>query len=382
MSTPSRGSARSRAPHTLIIAAAALLLVAGGVVVTEVRATEPRPDLRALAEQEALVRAQPDNAVAFNDLGNLLELNDRPADAETAYLRAITLDPHNTSARFNLALLLMQRSAFKKAEEQLEAVIAADPKHAWAHYELGVLVARRGERGRAIDLYARAFALDPTLSFAEVNPQIIDNRLMTSALLTAQRYFETPIVKVPRQYGDPVRIAALLLGVDPPAQGASFGDVVEGARQLSANDLATADREADAGVAETADTEAPPIAGALLVEEDAPGRDERVLTSDDLESGNRTGETIGGAAPTSQRGPGSVFNRYRPPTTRTQPTTRAVPPSTGGSVIVAPIPPGAQGQGVDRQGEEENQRNQQRFQPSRRSSAQLDLVLEREEIAG
>ena len=74
-----------------------------------------------------------------------------------------------------------------------------------------MLYDERGERTNAIDQYARAFACDPGLSFASNNPHIIDNRLSTEALLISKRYRTSSAVRVPRQYGDPQRIAELML---------------------------------------------------------------------------------------------------------------------------------------------------------------------------
>jgi tetratricopeptide repeat protein len=150
----------------------------------------------------------------FNDLGNVLLLAAQPEKAEAAYRKAIELDPNKSSALFNLALLLQQRGEPREAMQLYRRVVKLDPRHAWAHYEIGTLHESWGQDSRAVDEYAQAFALDPQLAFPEVNPHIVENKLVTQAMMRAYRNdFTQP--QAPRVYDDPNRIATLL--VPPPA---------------------------------------------------------------------------------------------------------------------------------------------------------------------
>jgi len=367
---------------------------------------------RALAAQEALVAAGGSDPVAWNDLGNLHGLAGEFGEAEAAYRRAIALDDHQTSARFNLALLLMQRGQNDEAAERLEQVLALDPEDAWAYYQLGILVEARGERERAIDLYAHAFALDPTLTFAESNPHIIDNHLVTPALLTAQRYVKHRTAsQVPRQYGDGGRIAALMLrGETQDAAPQTTATAPEGptsnGQQAPENQQRSPGQQVLAPSVNHRETSEQPAtnaygAGALAGEDESAGQSEssepgRVLTSEDLDANSHAGEAVGGRATRGARTPGAVFNRYRPPQ-NAQPNARTPNARTpnapaagggrrvGGVVPVVPASPGANapranapdgpGAAKDRQGEAERGRSE-RFRPLQRSSAQLDLVLE------
>jgi hypothetical protein len=146
----------------------------------------------------------------FNDLGNLLMLVPQPAEAEVAYRKAIELDANKASALFNLGLLLQQRGDLREASDLYERALKADPNHAWAHYQLGSIQELRGQTSKAVDSYARAFALDPQLAFPEVNPHIVDNKLVTQAMLRAYRSDFAP-PQVPKMYDDAARIAALLV---------------------------------------------------------------------------------------------------------------------------------------------------------------------------
>jgi tetratricopeptide (TPR) repeat protein len=168
---------------------------------------------KALDAQRKLAAERPQDAAVFNDLGNLLVLAGRLDEAEEAYRHAVELSPDRASARFNLGLLLQQKGELKEALPLYEETIELQPQHAWAHYQIGTILEARGQEAKAVDAYARAFALDPQLAFPEVNPHVIDNRLVTEAMLKAYRGDYAP-PQAPKVYEDPLRIAALLV---PPA---------------------------------------------------------------------------------------------------------------------------------------------------------------------
>ena len=200
--------------RTLSILVISLLCAAALVAV----ALAAPPNLgRAMEAQLRLVKEHPQDPAVFNDLGNLYLLSHQTDKAEQAYRKAVALDPKRISALFNLGLLLQQRGEPKQALELYRQVLELQPEHAWAHYQTGAIYEAGKQESRAVDEYARAFSFDPQLAFREVNPQIVDNKLVTQAMLKAYRagYGEP---QVPAVYEDPHRIADLL--VLPPAADA------------------------------------------------------------------------------------------------------------------------------------------------------------------
>ncbi len=139
---------------------------------------------KALQMQEERV-AQDPSAEGYNDLGSLLQLMDRPDEAAGAFRQAIEWDGSNTTARLNLARLLSAEGESRDALKVLDEIFEIEPEHAWAHFTVGSIQENRGRRRSAIRAYATAFRIDPRLSFAEVNPQVVDSRLMTESLLRA-----------------------------------------------------------------------------------------------------------------------------------------------------------------------------------------------------
>ena len=168
----------------------------------------------ALEEQRRLVAANPSDAELWNDLGNLLLLDRREQDALGAYRKATSLDPQNTSALYNLALLLRNHDDLVSAEALLSSLLALDSNHARAHYQMGAIHEAQGNTNAAIGDYATAFGLDPELVFPRVNPDVIANGLMLESLLERN----TKRLRAPRLatlYEESDRIVELLV---PPIE--------------------------------------------------------------------------------------------------------------------------------------------------------------------
>jgi hypothetical protein len=190
----------------LVLAAGALIAI---TAMTAAAAAVPPNLSKALEAQKRKAAEQPRDASVFNDLGNLLLLAGQADQAEAAYRHAVDLDQHRPSAQFNLALLLQQQGRVAEARQLYEKVAELEPRHAWAHYQLGVLAERRGDKSRAVREYAQAFRLDPQLAFRQVNPQIVDNGLVTESLL--QAYRRSSAGEAPAIYDDPSRIRELMV---------------------------------------------------------------------------------------------------------------------------------------------------------------------------
>ncbi len=63
---------------------------------------------RAVAMYQEVMRLDPTNAGAQNDIGVVLQMRGKRTEAEAAYRRAIALDPFSSTAHLNLGLLLRQ----------------------------------------------------------------------------------------------------------------------------------------------------------------------------------------------------------------------------------------------------------------------------------
>src|SRR6202035_3696833 len=214
---------------TLSLAVMGAVIAVTAIAAAAIAATPPNV-AKALDSQRQLAAAHPEDASVQNDLGNLLLLAHRPAEAEAAYRRAVELDPNKISALFNLGLLTQGKGDRKGALARYEKVVKLDPRHAWAHYQMGAIHEAAGAESRAIDDYAKAFALDPQLAFPDVNPHLVDSHLVTQAMLRAYREGYVPPA-APKIYDDPARIASLLV---PPVAGQPAKDDASANAQTTA----------------------------------------------------------------------------------------------------------------------------------------------------
>jgi len=214
-------------PRPLVATSAIIALALVAAFAMAAVAAVPGNLGRAIESQRKLATERPQDPAVLNDLGNLLLLADQPAEAEEAYRKALELDPDKVTALFNLALLQQQHGERREALTLYKKVVALQPTHAWAHYQIGTLYESWDEDSKAVEHYARAFALDPQLAFKEVNPHIVENKLVTQAMIKAyddEGAGQKP--QVPKAFDEPGRISKLLVPrpqaepADAMAQGA------------------------------------------------------------------------------------------------------------------------------------------------------------------
>jgi hypothetical protein len=308
---------RRRSSWILVSSLAALTAV---VAIAALAAVPPNLT-KAIEAQRRLTVERPQDPAVFNDFGNLLMLVPQAPEAEAAYRRAIELDPNKASALFNLGLLLQQRGELREAYDLYQRAVKADPNHAWAYYQLGTIQEVRGQNSKAVDSYARAFALDPQLAFPEVNPHIVDNKLVTQAMLRAYKNDFAGNPQVPKMYDDAARIAALLVPKPAPP--------VDETAAAPAPQRQPAGRPPVAGRG----TQAAPSAG------QGPGG--TVLREGDLDRRNPTGQA--GAARGVRPAPGVQGQRGLREWNRPEPSLQEVPGGDEAGDQPAPVitpPPG------------------------------------------
>jgi tetratricopeptide (TPR) repeat protein len=213
-------------PRLAIVALVAALAVAAVAAFAAV----PANLNKALESQRRLVTERPQDPAALNDLGNLLLLADQPEQAEEAYRKALELDPQKVTALFNLALLQQQRGERREALRLYKKVVEVQPGHAWAYYQLGTLYEGWDQESKAVEHYARAFALDPQLAFKEVNPHIVENQLVTQAMIRAYGKGGNQPPQVPKAFDEPGRIAKMLVPRPQAEPAEATAAVAEGAQ--------------------------------------------------------------------------------------------------------------------------------------------------------
>ncbi|HVN34415.1 MAG TPA: tetratricopeptide repeat protein, partial [Casimicrobiaceae bacterium] len=115
---------------------------------------------RAQADCRAALDRAPNDASAWNLLGEILRTADT-AGAESAWRRALAVDPGNGEARFHLGNLYRERGDPRGARDEYERALGAAPGHPGILNNLGLALEASGERDRAESCYEQVLAADP-----------------------------------------------------------------------------------------------------------------------------------------------------------------------------------------------------------------------------
>ncbi len=338
---------------------------------TMVGAAAPRNLPKAIQTQLELQRQRPQDPKVANDLGNLLVLARREAEAEIAYERAIELSAGGTAPLYNLGLLQQRQGRVKEALGNLKKVVERDPGNAWAHYQVGALYESLGDKPRAVAAYAQAFAQNPELASSRTNPQVIESKWVTEALLEGYREAIQQSL-APQAYGERDRIALLMIS--------SEGD--ESAGRMDESPEAMEEGEPASGGA-TLSEAGDSASGSPVTPVGPDGEDEgvsqergsssqsarKVLTPDTIERGGTLGQ-VGGTSRSSR----SRSSRARAPRTRARQTTRSNRRQDGSSLTAS-----RRGSVGTAEGTPLNPKRRStgrvRYRPSTQSTGRLDLEL-------
>ena len=118
------------------------------------------------AEPAGLDASDPKGLLAMGDAAYERRQLDEAADC---YERCLDLDPENMSARYNLAVIDVERERWVEARGHLAQVIESDPGHARAHNKLGIVDQCGLQTRDAIGNFRRATSLQPDFADAHFN---------------------------------------------------------------------------------------------------------------------------------------------------------------------------------------------------------------------
>ncbi len=119
-----------------------------------------KPDEALQADREAAM-LQPKQAEPHLSAGQLLEKENRFADAEQEYKRALALDSQSSDAVVGLANIYMQGRRFPEAEDSLRKLLAIQPNSGPAHIQMGRVLAAEGKNDEAVAELQAGLKLEP-----------------------------------------------------------------------------------------------------------------------------------------------------------------------------------------------------------------------------
>ncbi len=116
----------------------------------------------ATSDYNKVLAAEPQNADALFDLGDVEQFQNLNSAAESHYQAALAIDPNFVSALYNLATLVATSSPVE-AETLYEQVIKLAPRDADAHFNLGFVLISLGKKAEGQAQIRVGVALDPSL---------------------------------------------------------------------------------------------------------------------------------------------------------------------------------------------------------------------------
>jgi tetratricopeptide (TPR) repeat protein len=115
--------------------------------------------------EDALL-AFPDDALLYQQLGELKQAGADYAGAEAAAKRSLALLPSNQECWLSLGLALAQEQRFQEGAAAFRRVFELDPQDVWGRQNLAICLRKTGRRDEAIREFRRALAIKPRFGLA------------------------------------------------------------------------------------------------------------------------------------------------------------------------------------------------------------------------
>lgn len=161
---------------------------------------------------ESRLEADPRDADAHYQYGNLLRERGDADGALARYASALELDPGNAEAHHNIALLLRQRGSMDEARDHYRAALRLDPQSAQAAANLARLSLVRGEIAEGLDHALQAIRLK----------SLPDNGVRMAGWFSRRQADLERIVAEPDQSAERRGSAMALLIAERPAEASSI----------------------------------------------------------------------------------------------------------------------------------------------------------------
>ena len=171
-----------------------------GIVITGNASSRSEAE-EAINEFEKALGEAGDEALQGLDVDTLLRTgnfhydNDEYDKALSYYRRALTINPDDATACFNMGCVYSMLGVLRKAVEMFEKFLKIEPESAEAWYNAGLAYARFGDYGKAIEMSEKAVEIEPGFAKAWYNAGLAYKRIGNLAearerFLHAQAEFE------------------------------------------------------------------------------------------------------------------------------------------------------------------------------------------------
>ena len=116
---------------------------------------------KAIFAFQRVIAIQPNNADAYNNMGNVLKDQGKLEEAIESYQHALTLKPDHADAYNNMGTALKNKGKLEEAIRAYIKAIEIKPDFAEAHNNMGNVRKDEGKLEEALEAYTKALALKP-----------------------------------------------------------------------------------------------------------------------------------------------------------------------------------------------------------------------------
>jgi tetratricopeptide (TPR) repeat protein len=109
-----------------------------------------------------VLRLDPSNGAAYENLGNALTNQGRYSEAVAAYRQSLRLDDRYASTYYNLGIALQGQGLDAEAEAAYRQALRINPNYGSAYNNLGTVLVNQGNLTGALDAYRAATRVEPS----------------------------------------------------------------------------------------------------------------------------------------------------------------------------------------------------------------------------
>ncbi|MBD2673937.1 tetratricopeptide repeat protein [Aphanizomenon flos-aquae FACHB-1416] len=146
----------------------------------------------ALAAHQKALQINHNDAEAYVGIGNVLNAQGKPEEALAYHKKALQLNPKLAIAYNGLGITLSDQKKLDEAVTAYQKAIEFDPKYAAAYYNLGIALYDQKKLDEAVTAYQKAIELDPkdASAYNNLGNALSDQKKLDGAVAAYQKAIE------------------------------------------------------------------------------------------------------------------------------------------------------------------------------------------------
>ncbi len=147
---------------------------------------------KALQEYQKVLKLNPSNNQAHNNLGLVYKDMGDLDRAATEYMQLIAIEPNNAKAYHNLGTIYYLQGRFSEAVQEFRKALAIDGSKVESYVNLALAYKKQGRTGEAVQVFQHLLSIDTQLAEAHYNMALLMEEMgdVSNALLHFQKFVD------------------------------------------------------------------------------------------------------------------------------------------------------------------------------------------------